>query len=200
MSLCLAPSTTNAAVANGTLLGALPVLAGVETVREDLKLTPLQEVVLDSIRNEYRSEAQQIYIGTHFKNATSLQHAQNSLFRLQQKYNQRVLSTLNKNQKRRLKQIEVRVLGGLLLLREPVRQSLAVDASQRLKIAKIERKTLESLQKINRQTIEKKIDPCKRATALHVLRQDASAELLAVLTPTQKQKLLSGKSGKKRDP
>ncbi len=187
--LCLIPTVRNA-VATGTLPGALPILAGIETVREDLKLTPLQEAVLDSIRNEYRSEAQQIYLAAKFKSAPSLQRAENSLLRLQHKYNRRVFSTLNKNQKRRLKQIEVRVLGGFLLFGESVRQSLAVDAPQRMKIAKIENNTLRSLRKINRQTIEKRTDPFKRAAALHALRENSSAQLLAVLTPEQKQKLV----------
>ncbi|PWU10372.1 MAG: hypothetical protein C5B47_02210 [Verrucomicrobia bacterium] len=192
---CLSSVATHA-TASGALPGALPLLAGIETIREDLKLTPLQEVVLDSIRNEYRSEAQQTYLAANFKKASSLQHAEKSLLRLQYKYNRRVFSALNKAQKKRLKEVEARVLGGFLLFRDPVQQSLGLNAAQKTKVVKIENKTLASLERINRQTIEKRSDPFKRAAALHALRESSSAQLLTILTPEQRQKLaIWGKKG-----
>lgn len=145
----------------------------------------------DSIRNEYRAEAQQIYAATRFNDPVSCAASEKAFKNLQAKYNRRVLSTLNKGQKVRLRQIEVQVLGGFLLLRESFQQRLSVDAAQKVKIAKIETKNQKSLQKLNRLTVQKKITPLKRVTALHNLRKNSSEALLKVLTPEQKQKLVS---------
>ncbi len=179
------------ATGRGTYSGALPVLVGIEAVQEDLKLTSLQEAVLDSIRNEYRSEAQQIYLGTQFNEIASRTHSQSALRRLQHKYNRRVFSTLNKAQKKQLRQIEIQILGGFLLLRDSIQQRLWINSSQKEQIAKIETKTLLALHKLNHLTVSKKITQLKRAASLHILRKNASEQLLKVLTPAQQQKLIA---------
>ncbi len=88
----------------------LPLLAGIEAVRSDLKLNSLQRAVLDSLRDEYKTASRKIFTPRP-ETPEAQAEALKKLKVLNAQYNARVLSTLNPAQQKRLVQVEQQVIG-----------------------------------------------------------------------------------------
>ncbi len=109
--------------------GSVPVLLGVEKVRNELKLNSLQRAVLDSLRSEYKNAARQI-VATNPTTPEQRLEAEKKLLALNDRYNERALSTLNSAQRAKFIKIERKVLGALVLYTPSVQKELALTPSR----------------------------------------------------------------------
>ncbi len=175
--------------------GSLPVLLGLDKVRTELHITSLQRAVLDSLREEYKTEARKLFTPLP-QTAVERAAAQEKLAKLNQRYNARALSVLNKSQRTKLAQIECRALGALSIYTPNVQKKLNLSDAQKTQIEKLRQKGLTAVGKINRKYAEGKIGYPERMKLLHDRKEAQSAALLGVLTPGQRTQLasLSGKS------
>ncbi len=165
--------------------GSLPVLLGVEKVREELKLNSLQRAVLDSLRAEYKNAARQI-VATNPTTPEQRLEAEKKLLALNERYNARALSTLNSTQRAKFLQIERKVLGALIIYTPSVQKELALTPKQLQAVEKIRLSGVKAVGKINHQFEAGKIGYQQRLDLLRARKLAASEALLKVLTPTQK--------------
>lgn len=166
--------------------GSLPLLAGIEAVRNDLKLNSLQRAVLDSLRDEYKASAKKLFSPrpeTPEAQAATLQ----KLHALNAQYNARVLSTLNPVQQKRIVQIEQQVLGAIVLVSPTLQGKLGLSDKQKQKIESLRGKGLAYVSKVNKQFEDGKIGYFEKLKLLRTKRFAVGESMLKVLTPEQKQ-------------
>lgn len=186
LALCaiLAPSApaTTPAVDNP---GALPILLGLDPVRAELKLDSLQRAVLDSLRGEYKSAARKL---TNPMPATpeARSAAEKEWVALTDRYNARALSVLNASQRKRLLEVEHRLLGATALYTPSVQKKVALTGVQKKQIESIRLKGIEYVGRVNRQFEEGKIGYHDRLDLLRSRRISQGAALMKILTPTQR--------------
>lgn len=165
--------------------GSVPILLGVEKVRDELKLNSLQRAVLDSLRAEYKNAARQIVAANPTTPEQRLE-AEKKLLALNDRYNERALSTLNTTQRAKFMKIERKVLGALVLYTPSVQKELALAPKQIQAIEKIRQSGLKQVGKINRKFETGKIGYQERLDLLRARKLASSEALLKVLTPSQK--------------
>lgn len=165
--------------------GSVPVLLGVEKVRDELKLNSLQRAVLDSLRSEYKNAARQI-VATNPTTPGQRLEAEKKLLALNDRYNERALSTLNTTQRAKFIKIERKVLGALILYTPSVQKELAFTPKQVQAVEKIRLSGLNAVGKINHKFEAGKIGYQERLDLLRARKLASSEVLLKVLTPTQK--------------
>lgn len=165
--------------------GSVPVLLGVEKVRDELKLNSLQRAVLDSLRSEYKNAARQI-VATNPTTPDQRLEAEKKLLALNDRYNERALSTLNTTQRAKFIKIERKVLGALILYTPSVQKELALTPKQIQAVEKIRLSGLKAVGKINHKFEAGKIGYQERLDLLRARKLASSEALLKVLTPTQK--------------
>ncbi|GAT32864.1 hypothetical protein TSACC_21266 [Terrimicrobium sacchariphilum] len=165
--------------------GSVPILLGIEKVRDELKLNSLQRAVLDSLRAEYKNAARQIVAANPTTPEQRLE-AEKKLLALNDRYNERALSTLNTTQRAKFMKIERKVLGALVLYTPSVQKELALAPKQIQAIEKIRQSGLKQVGKINRKFEAGKIGYQERLDLLRARKMASSEALLKVLTPTQK--------------
>jgi len=164
--------------------GSVPILLGVEKVRDELKLNSLQRAVLDSLRSEYKNAARQIVATNPAAPAERLE-AEKKLLALNDRYNERALSTLNSSQRTKFLKIERQVLGALVLYTPSVQKELALTPKQLQAVEKIRLSGLAAVGKINRKFEAGKIGYQERLDLLRARKLASSEALLKVLTPVQ---------------
>jgi hypothetical protein len=172
---------------------SVPVLLGLEPVRADLKLSSLQCALLDSLRADYKKQAQQITaIGMADQDAAL--RADWDLKDLRKQFNARALNVLNSSQQDRLRQIERQMLGGTLLTSVSEQKLLGLTPAQQASLAVIEKNNQAKAAAITAQFNSGKISSFRKDIDLHGIQQDTSKKMLAVLTPKQKKQweILSG--------
>jgi hypothetical protein len=185
VALCTA-SSLHALVPAVDHPGALPILLGVEKVREELKLNSLQRAVLDSIRSEYKTAARALVA----KPPATAAAAEKALVALNERYNKRVMNTLNPAQKIEVVAIEKSMLGGTALVAPRVQKELALTPKQSAKIASLRAEGDKFLAKVNRQFAEGEIGYFERLELLRDRRIAMGEKMLAVLTPQQRTKFI----------
>ena len=176
-------------------LGALPVLLSIDRVRDELKLSSLQQAILASQRNEYKAAARKL-ISRPPATAEERKEAERKLAELNERYNRRALSVLNESQRERLAQIEHQALGATMLYSPRVQREIQVSPTQKQEIENIRRQGLVYLGKINRRFEDGKISVQERVTLLRKRRLSQSEDLLAVLTADQRSALLKLRGSK----
>jgi len=172
---------------------SIPVLLGLDPVRQDLHLSSLQCALLDSLRSEYKTRASQITaIGMADQDAAL--RANWDLKDLRKQFNTRALNVLNSSQQDRLRQIERQMLGGNLLTSESEQKLLGLTPQQQADLALLDKSSLAHASAITAQFNRGKISNFRKDTQLHRLQQDTSNKMLSILTPKQKKQweVLSG--------
>jgi len=172
---------------------SIPVLLGLDPVREDLHLSSLQCALLDSLRSEYKSQARQITaIGMADRDAAL--RANWDLKDLRKQFNTRALNVLNPSQQDRLRQIERQMLGGNLLTSESEQKLLGLTPEQQASLAILDKSNQAAAAAITARFNNGKTSNFSKDIQLHRLQQNTSNKMLAVLTPKQKKQweILSG--------
>jgi hypothetical protein len=183
------PSTATAGGAGDDHPGSVPVLLGLDPVRQDLKLSSLQCALLDSLRTEYKSRAKQITaIGMADQDA-SLRSSWD-LRSLRKKFNQRALQVLSSSQQDRLRQIERQMLGGKLLSSPKEQQLLGLSQQQQQQLAAISQSSNAKIVALNAQSASGKISPFWTDIKRHQIDSATKNQMLSVLTHQQKKQWL----------
>lgn len=186
LTASLARATTQAVEHPGSLV----LLLGIERVQKELKVDSLQAAVLDSLRQEYKSAARSL---THPMPQTPEERsaAEKKLLALNERYNQRALSTLSDTQRVRLLEIEHQILGPTKLVSPQVQKKLGVNAQQAKSIEALRQKGIAYVGQVNRQFEEGKIGYFERIEMLRAKRISLGKSMLKVLTPEQQKSLLA---------
>jgi hypothetical protein len=181
--------TQSSGSAGGDHPGSIPVLLGLDPVRQDLKLSSLQCALLDSLRSEYKSRSRQITaIGMADQDASL--RASWDLRSLCKQYNQRSLAVLNPSQLDRLRQIERQMLGGNLLTSPSEQKLLGLTASQQQQLASIAQSGSSKATALNAQASSGKLSPFWSDIKRRQIQSGTSRQMLSVLTPKQKKQWL----------
>ena len=94
--------------------GSLAILLGVQSVRQELKLDSLQRAVLDSLRGEYKASVRAL-TDPMPSTPEARVAAEKKLVALNDSFNRRAVSALNRTQRARLHEIEHQVTGATRL-------------------------------------------------------------------------------------
>jgi len=179
------PTTTATAGAGNDHPGSVPVLLGLDPVRQDLKLSSLQCALLDSLRTEYKSSAKQITaIGMADEDAGI--RANWDLKSLRKTFNQRALAVLSSSQQDRLREIERQMLKGNLLTSPSEQQLLGLTPQQQQQLAGIAQSSTAKVTALNAQSASGKLSPFWADIKRHQIQSGTSNQMLSVLTASQK--------------
>jgi hypothetical protein len=169
--------------------GSVPVLLGLDPVRQDLKLSSLQCALLDSLRTEYKSRAKQIAaIGMADEDAGI--RANWDLKSLRKNFNQRALAVLSSSQQDRLRQIERQMLKGNLLTSSSEQQLLGLTPQQQQQLAGIAQSSTAKVTALNAKSASGKLSPFWADIKRHQIQSGTSNQMLSVLTASQKKQWL----------
>lgn len=170
--------------------GALPILLGLDAVRQELKLDSLQRAVLTSLRDEYKADVHALVTPMPAP-GPARQAAEQQFVQINARYNKRALSVLNSTQRKRLGEIEHQMLGGTMLSVPSVQAKLGLTDKQKQKIEAIRQKNLAYAGKVNRQFEEGKIGYFERVSLLRSRRKSSAVDAFKVLTPAQRDAFLA---------
>jgi hypothetical protein len=169
--------------------GSVPVLLGLDPVRQDLKLSSLQCALLDSLRTEYKSRSKQITaIGMADQDAAV--RSSWDLRSLRKQFNQRALQVLSSSQQDRLRQIERQMLGGKLLTSPQEQQLLGLNQQQQQQLAAISQSSNAKVAALNAQSSSGKLSPFWADIKRHQIDSGTKNQMLSVLTSKQKKQWL----------
>jgi Spy/CpxP family protein refolding chaperone len=166
-------------------IGSLPVLLGNETVRATLAITKSQAASLDAIRSQYRSAARKI-AASEVHSPASRDKAQKDLDALTTSSNKQALAVLTSAQQKKLTRVEHKFLGATLLYSESIQRRVGLSPEQSAQIAAIRSEAETAVAKINRQFEEGVIGHHQRLADLREDRISRGEEILALLTPVQR--------------
>ena len=165
--------------------GSIPVLLGLDPVRQDLKLSSLQCALLDSLRSQYKTQARNITaIGMGGEDAAM--RAGSDLKSLRKQYNKRALAVLSPSQQDRLRQIERQMLEGALLTSPAEQQLLGLSGPQQQAIAAISKADQAKASSIYNQFNSGKISSFRKDINLRRNQKQTSKQMMAVLDGKQK--------------
>jgi len=169
--------------------GSIPVLLGLDPVRQDLKLTSLQCALLDSLRSQYKSQVRNLtQLGMADEDASL--RASWDLRSLRKQFNGRALAVLTPSQQDRLRQIERQMLGGNLLTSPAEQKLLGLDAGQQQQLAAIARSSQAQVNAINAQYNAGQLSPFWKGIKLRGIQSKSSQQMVSVLTHQQKKQWL----------
>ena len=169
--------------------GSIPVLLGLDPVRQDLKLTSLQCALLDSLRSQYKSQVRNLtQLGMADEDASL--RASWDLRSLRKQFNGRALAVLTPSQQDRLRQIERQMLGGNLLTSPAEQKLLGLDAGQQQQLAAIARSSQAQVNAINARYNAGQLSPFWRGIKLRGIQSKSSQQMVSVLTRQQKKQWL----------
>jgi hypothetical protein len=169
--------------------GSIPVLLGLDPVRQDLKLSSLQCSLLDAMRSEYKARSRKItQMGTAADDAAL--RAGWDLRSLRKQYNRRALAVLDSSQADRLRQIERQMLGGNLLTSPAEQKLLGLSQQQQQQLGSIARSSNSKAAAINAQASSGKLSPFWSDIKRHQLQGATSRQMLSVLTDKQRKQWL----------
>ncbi len=176
---------------------SIPILLGLVPVRQDLRLSPLQCGLLDSLQAAYKSRAKQITsIGMADQDAAL--RANWDLKSLRKQFNQQALDVLSSSQQDRLMKIQRQILGGSLLSSPSEQKLLGLTPGQQQYLAAISAGEQQKLSILTAQVQTGKVSDFRKGMMQRGIQQQTAKQMVAVLTPEQKKnwKILSGqKSG-----
>ena len=166
-------------------------LAVSEQVQKELNATAEQKTEIKKISDSYRSESRALFSGFR---GLSREERTAKFAELQPKFQElttaakkKLAAVLKEDQLKRLKEIEIQVLGGRTLARDEIAKALALSKEQRAKIKGV----FESQQKRSRQLFQDsqngKIERSELRKKFSDLRKKINAEALDVLTKEQKE-------------
>jgi len=168
---------------------SVPVLLGLEPVRQDLKLSSLQCALLDSLRAEYKAKVGVVAaVGLADKKATPKAAADLDSFRAS--YNRRALDVLNSGQQQRLRQIERQMLGPVILTSPSEQKLLAITPKQEQKLADIHRYDQTKASEIMSNYHSAKISSFRKDLELRRLQKTVGRSIYAQLTAEQRKQWL----------
>jgi Spy/CpxP family protein refolding chaperone len=183
-ALLLTGSSLLSAKDNPDSPASVPVLLGLEPVRQDLKISTLQEALLDAIRSEYKAKVS-VIAAVGLNDAKFAPKAAAQIKDLRHRYNQRALNVLNPTQQQRLRQIERQALGGAILTSAKEQKLLGITPEQAKKLAEIHAQDVAKAAEINAKFNAGKINSFRRDIDLHRNLRTTSRSMLHVLTPEQ---------------
>jgi hypothetical protein len=169
--------------------GSVPVLLGLDPVRQDLKLSSLQCALLDSLRAEYKKRSKQI-VATGMADEDAGIRANWDLKSLRKQFNQRALAVLSSSQQDRLRQIERQMIGGNLLTSPTEQQLLGLSPQQQQQLAAISQSSNGKVAALNAQSSSGKLSPFWADIKRHQIQSSTSSQMLSVLTHQQKKQWL----------
>jgi len=169
--------------------GSVPVLLGLDPVRQDLKLSSLQCALLDSLRAEYKKRSKQI-IATGMADEDAGIRANWDLKSLRKQFNQRALAVLSSSQQDRLRQIERQMLGGNLLTSPAEQQLLGLSTQQQQQLAAISQSSNSKVAALNARSSSGKLSPFWADIKRRQIQNSTSNQMLSVLTHQQKKQWL----------
>jgi hypothetical protein len=175
--------------------GALPILLGLDKVRTELQIDSLQRAVLDSLREEYKSAARKL-VDPMPVTPEQRAAAERQLVQLNEHYNKRALSVLNKTQRKRMGEIEHQMLGATELYSPSVQKKVGLTSDQKKRIESVRLKGIAYVGKINHRFEDGKIGYHDRIDLLRQRRLAQGVEILKILTPEQRQ-VFASLSGEK---
>jgi hypothetical protein len=174
---------------------SMPVLLGLEPVRRDLKVSSLQEALLDSLRAEYKAKVG-VTAAAGLTDPKIAAKCEADLKASRISYNHRVLRILNEGQRERLRQIERQILKGYFLNSPSEQKLLGFTPEQSKKASDIARYDRQQASAIMKDFHDGKISPFKKDIRLHRLQTTTARSMLHLLTPSQ-ESLYLGLSGPK---
>jgi hypothetical protein len=168
---------------------SMPVLLGLEPVRKDLKLSSLQEALLDSLRADYKAKVGiTATAGLLDPKIASKCEADLNAWRVS--YNKRALHILSPAQQARLRQIERQMLKGYFLNSPSEQKLLGFTNDQTKKAADIARYDRLQAAKIMSDFHAGKISHFKKDIELHRLQSTTARSMMHLLTPAQQKQYL----------
>lgn len=168
---------------------SVPVLLGLEPVRQDLKLSSLQCALLDSLRAEYKAKVGVVASGGLIDSKLAPKAAADlDSFRVT--YNRRALNVLNDGQRLRLRQIERQMLGASLLTSVSEQKLLGLNERQVGKIGEIRSYEKTKAASIMQRFQEGKINSFRKDLDLRRLQKTTGRSIYDLLTPEQRKQWL----------
>jgi hypothetical protein len=174
---------------------SVPVLLGLEPVRQDLKLSSLQCALLDSLRAEYKAKVG-VVASAGLLDSKLAPKASADLDAYRASYNRRALNVLNPAQQQRLRQIERQMLGATLLTSPAEQKLLGLDDRQIRKIGEIHAYDQTKAASIMKRFHEGRINSFRKDLDLRRLQKTVGRSIYAILTPDQRKQWL-GLTGSK---
>lgn len=168
---------------------SVPVLLGLEPVRQDLKLSSLQCALLDSLRADYKAKVGVVAsAGLVDPKLAPKASADLDSFRLT--YNLRSLNVLNTAQQQRLRQIERQMLGASLLTSPSEQKLLALNERQIRKISEIHAYEQSKASSIMKRFHEGKITSFRKDLDLRRLQKTIGRSIYTQLNADQRKQWL----------
>jgi len=168
---------------------SVPVLLGLEPVRQDLKLTTLQCALLDSLRAEYKAKVGVVAaVGLADKKAAPKAAADIASYRAT--YNRRALNVLSPTQQTRLSQIERQMLGATILTSVSEQKLLGLNERQVRKISEISAYEQKKAAAIMKKFNDGKSTSFSKDIDLRNLQKTIGRSIYAHLTPDQRKQWL----------
>lgn len=168
---------------------SVPVLLGLEPVRQDLKLSSLQCALLDSLRAEYKAKVG-VVASAGLLDSKLAPKASADLDAYRTSYNRRALNVLNPAQQQRLRQIERQMLGTTLLTSPAEQKLLGLDDRQIRKIGEIHAYDQTKAASIMKRFHEGRINSFRKDLDLRRLQKTVGRSIYAILTPDQRRQWL----------
>jgi hypothetical protein len=194
----LCSATLNAAVQNAALPespSSMPVLLGLEPVRKDLKVSSLQEALLDSLRAEYKAKVS-VTAAAGLADPKIAPKCEADLKAWRVSYNRRALRILNPRQQLRLRQIERQLLKGYFLNSPSEQKLLGFTPEQKKKAADIAAYDRRQSGEIQGKFHTGKMSSFRKDIELHRLQTTTARSMMHLLTPDQQKQYL-GLQGEK---
>lgn len=189
LTALIAASLLASATASPDSPASVPVLLGLEPVRQDLKLTTLQCALLDSLRAEYKAKVGVVAaVGLADRKAAPKASADIASYRAA--YNRRALNVLSPAQQERLRQIERQMLGATLLSSVSEQKLLGLSERQVRKIGEISAYEQKKAAAIMKKFNEGKITSFRKDLDLRRLQKTVGRSIYAQLTPDQRKQWL----------
>jgi len=163
----------------------LPVLLNQPAVSNDLKLSPIQKLQIDTVRAEYRAKVG-IVSAAGLLDTTLDSKAGKKLAAYHVSCNKRVIGILNPAQRIRFREIERQFQGGLFLLSPSEQNLLKLTPDQRRKITEIRSFDAAKVVDVQKAFLAGKKSTLRKEIDLHQIHRTTARSLLHLLTPEQK--------------
>jgi hypothetical protein len=176
----------------GTTSAAM--LLAIPEVRKELSITPEQEGLLDDLRADLQKEMEGMFgnFGNFRELSDEERQKRGEEFRtkmadLTKKTDEAVKMVLDEKQMPRLQQLQVQQEGPSALLRAEIADKLGLSDDQKGKLAEIQKKSTPDMRGAFRQG-QSREEIEKVMTEMRERREKARADMVAVLSPDQKEK------------
>lgn len=165
-------------------------LAGLEQVQNELKVTDEQKSKIDDIVGLYRDDRRQLFSGlrdvSREERAQKMDELRSQFDQMAAAAEKKVDAVLNDEQRKRLQEIVVQVLGGRALERADVTAALALNDEQKKKIKAVFESEDQRRRDLFEQARDGNLQREQIFTKFRELQTTINTEALAVLTDEQK--------------